>query len=293
MKQRRNKSNGFTRHMWMLPVLLVAVVALVLGGTAPNCWADDDDEIRFDVADVYAELNDTDGDLGFHALIDGEAWKYLEIEDPRERKMLYVFVRGRLKRQGLTELFFESAEPPFDSDDSEEVTLTPEEFFRRFPRGWYEIEGMTLEGEELESEDFFKHIMPATPDRIRVNRQPAAEDCDAAELPSVGEGDAVIISWNQVTTSHPDIGTPNNAAIDIAGYQFVVEWENEVAYVFSVDLPKPPEEGERMRVRVSPQFITAGIAEGANEFKFEILAIEASGNRTAIESCFEVEEPEE
>ena len=124
----------------------VAALALVLTSTVPMVWADDDDdEIPFDEAHLFFELNNTDGDLGIHALIDGDAWKKLEIEDPRERKMLDVRVSGRLGRQGLTEIFFESAEPTFDE-------LSPKKFFRRFKEGIYEVEGKTLEGKELESE---------------------------------------------------------------------------------------------------------------------------------------------
>ena len=144
MKHTRKKIDGMRRHLLMLPVFLVAVVALVLVAASPNCWADDD-EIPFAEAHLFFELNDTDGDLGIHALIDGDAWKKLEIEDPREREILDVTVKGRLRRQGLTEIFFESAEPTFDE-------LPPRRFFRRFPAGSYEIEGETLEGDELESE---------------------------------------------------------------------------------------------------------------------------------------------
>ena len=60
----------------------------------------DEDEIEFDVAEIFFELNNTDGDLGIHSLIDGEPWKRLKIEDPNERRMLGVGVRGRLRRQG-------------------------------------------------------------------------------------------------------------------------------------------------------------------------------------------------
>ena len=135
----------------MLAILLVPVVALILGAAAPELWAgshdddDDDDEIPFAEAEIFFELNNTDGDLGIHALIDGEPWKRLSIEDLRERKMLDIKVKGRLRKQGLTEIFFESAEPTFDE-------LDPADFFRRFPAGEYEVEGITLEGEELESE---------------------------------------------------------------------------------------------------------------------------------------------
>ncbi|GAG89896.1 unnamed protein product, partial [marine sediment metagenome] len=96
---------------------------------APISWSDyddDEDEIAFSEAEIFFELNNTDGDLGVHALIDGDPWDHMEIEDPKERRMLNVRVSGRLRRQGLTEIFFESAEPTFDE-------LTPKRFFRRFP----------------------------------------------------------------------------------------------------------------------------------------------------------------
>ena len=113
-----------------------------------------DDDIPFEEGRLFFELNDTDGDLGIHGKIDGDEWKKLRIEDPNERRMLNVRVRGRLKRQGLTEFFFESAEPTFDE-------LDPEKFFRRFPEGEYDIEGYTLDWEEKESER--AHDQPTQP----------------------------------------------------------------------------------------------------------------------------------
>ncbi len=71
-------------------------------------------EIPFSVAELYFELNDTDGDLGIHGLIDGEPWKWIEIESPDGRRKMKVSAHKSLRRHGLTELFFESAEPAFD-----------------------------------------------------------------------------------------------------------------------------------------------------------------------------------
>jgi hypothetical protein len=280
MKHTRKKSNGTKRHMLLLPVFLVAVVALILGAAAPNCWAED----SFDVADVYAELNDTDGDLGFHALIDGEAYKYLKIEDPRERNILNLSVRGRLRRQGLTELFFESAEPNFED-------LTPEQFFNRFREGMYEIEAITLEGDELESEDLFRHVMPAPPDGITVSGQAMAPTCDEDDedydeelVPTIEAGEDVIIAWGEVNSSHPDIG--DDGEIIPALYEVVVEAElvvdgEEFTSVYSVVLPP-----SQTSMTVPEEFI-----ELSDEFKYEILVKEAEGgNQTAVESCFIVEE---
>ena len=140
MKHTQSKNNEMRKHMRMLAILLVPVVALILGAAAPELWAnddDDDDEIPFDEAEFFFELNDTDGDLGIHALIDGDAWKRLTIEDPRERKMLDIKVKGRMRRQGLTEIFFESAEPDVRR------TVEPAKFFQVVSRRViYEIEGI-------------------------------------------------------------------------------------------------------------------------------------------------------
>jgi hypothetical protein len=252
---------------WPTTALLATVLAL--GALVQDARSDDGNEIPFAEANVFVELNDTDGDLGVHALIDGEAWRLLEIEDPNERVVLKVTGMGRLRQQGLTEIFFESAEPSFDE-------LSPEDFFERFPEGNYEIEGITLEGAELESTAEFTHVLPAPPDNIRISGESAAEDCDADPLPSVSH--PVTIAWDAVTESHPEIGR-SDPEIDIVGYQVVVEREEPTLLIFSVDLPP-----DVTRITVPKGFIALG-----SEFKFEILVREASGNQTAIESCFEVE----
>ncbi len=247
----------------------MTLIALLLGVAAPQCWAEDNgEEIPFAEANIYFELNDTDGDLGIHALIDGEPWKKLEIVDPRERMMLNIRVKGRLRRQGLTEIFFESAEPSFDD-------LAPEQFFRRFPEGEYEIEGITLEGDELERTAVITHLMPAPPDNIEVNGISMAEDCDEGPVPSVSG--PVTISWDPVTESHPDLGRTGEM-IEVVKYQVVIEREEPTLLIYSIDLPP-----EMTSISVPEEFTDLG-----DEFKFEILVREASGNQTAVESCFEI-----
>jgi hypothetical protein len=272
MKHARSKRNGRKRHVLLLPVFWVAVVVLVLGGAVPNSWADDvGDENPFSVANIYFELNNTDGDLGIHALIDGDPWKWIKIEGPNERTLLWVSTWSKLRRQGLTELFFESAEPPLDE-------LSPRRFFRRFPVGTYEIEGRTLDGDELESEVEVTHVMPAPASNITVNevdaRPVAGEECDEEILPTAS-GD-VTIEWDPVTASHPSIGE-TDPDIEIVRYEPVAEWEDEDenVYVFSVVLPP-----DQTSITVPAAFF-----EGAEEFKVEVLAREASGNQTAVESC--------
>ena len=85
------KSTGMTKHMRMLPLFLVAMVVVVLAAATPEGWAEDNgEEIPFAEANLFFELNDTDGDLGIHALIDGEPWQRLEL--PFTRKCNWTFV---------------------------------------------------------------------------------------------------------------------------------------------------------------------------------------------------------
>jgi hypothetical protein len=224
------------------------------------------DPLPFDVAEVFFELNNTDGDLGIHALMDGEPWRQLEIEDPGGRGMLAVRVQGRLGRQGLTELDFESAEPTFDE-------LAPEDFFARFPEGTYKVKGVTLEGEKLASEATVTHLLPAPPEAF-VNGQAApGTTCDAASLPEVAQ--PIEIGWDAVTLSHPDLGRTNEP-IEVLQYEVVIEREQPPPLILSV-----------IRDPDSTSFaVPAGLVGAGEEIKFEILVREASGNQTALESCF-------
>jgi hypothetical protein len=250
----------------MLPAVPMLAAASLVITAAPASWAQ---EAPFEEAQLFFELNDTDGDLGFHGLIDGDAWKRLEIEAPDEQVLLDARVLGRLRQQGLTEVFFESAEPPFDE-------LPPAEFLRRFPAGVYEISGVTLDGEELESTSRISHVLPGPPRNIKINNIPAAPNCDAEPLPSVSG--AVILNWDPVTRSHPTIGV-RNVPLVIEKYTFVVEREEPTLLIFSVELPPTV-----TAFRVPQGFLRLG-----DEFKFEIQAKARNGNQTVVESCFEFE----
>lgn len=263
-------------------IISTAILGFAFTAPVPGVWADEN-EIPFSEAHIFFELNNTDGDLGIHALIDGDAWRKLEIEDPNERKMLNVRVTGRLGRQGLTEFFFESAEPTFDE-------LSPQRFFRRFPPGTYEIEGITLDGKELESEVQLSHVMPAPPEP-RVNGLPMAQQCDE-EDPGYDvtiTSAPVKISWDPVMKSHPDPnggGAAVQPPVDVVihNYEVVLEVELDVngeEFTSKTHILLPPGETE---VSIPEEFLAQG-----EEFKYEVLAREANYNQTAVESCFKIE----
>ena len=207
-----------------LPIVAVTT-ALMTAPTMGFAWHwDDEEELELDEAYLYFELNDTDGDLGIHGKADGDAWKRMKIEAPNERILLNINVRSRLRRQGLTELFFESAEPCFpetceDPDDA----LDPEVFFSRFPAGVHEWEGLTLDHEEIEGEVYLSQRIPAAPvvHSVGGDMTPADGECW-----NPGDVDEVIIDWNEVTHTHASLGSDTNAELgdnSVIYYEFVVE----------------------------------------------------------------------
>ena len=250
-----------TRHLSRLTVISFLTIALLPGGSAALRSAGQVEPTpAFTEAEIFLELNDTDGDLGIHASIDGGAWTNLKIEGPHERPLLDLVSRGRLRAQGLTQLAFESAEPPFDE-------LAPRDFFRRFPEGRYEIEGRASDGRELEAIAVLSHVLAAPP-QITVSGMAAAEDCDAS-VPLVST--PVVIDWAPVTSSHTEIG--KTGPVRISRYQVFVERDN---VKLSLDLPPAVTE-----FRVPAAVIALG-----SQFKFEVIARTTTGNNTAVESCF-------
>jgi len=264
----------------ILPIATAA--AIMVAVASPTSWAFGNAE-EFEEAQIYFELNDTDGDLGIHGKIDGGPWKHIRIIDSNYRTIMKVRAKGRLKRQGLTEIFFESSEPTFDE-------LSPEEFFNRFPEGEYMILGWAHEGGLLFSRDEIRHVMPAPPAGITLNGMPdevSGEKCDDEDPafdPTEIIGPTATISWEPVTTSHPDLGEEGDITASL--YQLVVELEldldgEEFVSVYSVDVPP----------NVTSMTVPAEFLAQGEEFKYEILVKEEEGgNQTAVESCFVVQE---
>jgi hypothetical protein len=220
----------------LLPGLYVAVASEAQ--TAP---------VELEEAKLIIEVNATDGDAGLQVFLDGEAWRSMEIFGPGRRKLLDVESQGELGDLGLTELFSESNEPPF-----EELSL--EEFKALFPEGRYAFSGETVEGQRLRGTATLSHDTPAGP--VVVTPQPGA----------VVAPDNAVISWQP---------GDQPAGVEIVSYQVIVERENPLR-VFSVDLP-----ASTTSVTVPAEFL-----EPATPYKVEVLAIEASGNQTITEVEF-------
>jgi hypothetical protein len=242
-----------------MPSALGLGATVLLAAALPAAWGA---EVPLDEAELFFELNNTDGDLGLHAKVDAEDWKRLLIESPNEMLLLDVLARGQLRNHGLTELTFESAEPTFDE-------LSAAEILARFPEGVYEIEAITLGGTELESEVELSHVLPAPPKVVF----PAYTPCNK---PPVVVTAPVTIDWNAVTKSHPSIGVPGQT-IEVERYEVALERLNEDLNLFV-----------ELQPGVTAFNVPSLFTRRPGVVKFEVLVKADNGTRTAVESCFRI-----
>jgi hypothetical protein len=268
------------------PLTLKTLIASALA-VAPLGLA----QAEFDETKVLIEINATDGDAGFHALFDAPAWKEVKMTDPNGMKIFDERAFANLRRQGLTENFFESAEPVCDPEDAEEdeAAVSLAEFIARFPAGDYTLHGKTNDGEHFAGDAELTYNLPAAP------------DIEATDGAAFVAGDDVVISWaagddlgekchDQELIDADIIADP--AEVEIVGWEVVVEPANdegiEPLRKFTVQLPPGQTE-----VTVPAEFIETYMDVNDIEvFKFEVGAIEESNNQTFSEGEFCIAEEE-
>lgn len=205
--------------MRRLPLLIALPLALSLPPSAPA--------VELEEARIYIEYNESGNDLGFHVFLDGEDWKSLTITNPLGEVVFAVEGSEGYAELGLTELFFEGAEPRLD-----EFPL--EDLLELFPEGTYTFAGLTVDDEPITGEAVLAHDVPAGP-RVRVRRN----------------GDDVILRWREVT--EPAEILPEGE-IEIEGYQVLVD---SLAVTLDADA----------RSFEIPEELLAGLEPGEVEFE--------------------------
>lgn len=145
-----------------------AAVVLVLGSGTTVARATEPCG-DFGECKALIEINATDGDIGFHFLMDGDDLTSGGINDPNGAKVFEERTKGPLNEQKLTETFGESAEPLCwqdpDADPDEEI-VTLEEFLERWAAGTYVFSGMGKGGEKSTGETQLTHELPAAPSSV-------------------------------------------------------------------------------------------------------------------------------
>jgi hypothetical protein len=190
---------------------------------------------------MIIEVNATDGDAGFQIFADAEPWKEFEVFRPDGRRMVHIVGENEVRDWGLTELFSESNEPPF-----EESPL--EEFLARFPAGKYKFRGKTIDGKTLVGSARFSHNIPNGPVIVAPKKGKKIDR------------DEVTIRWRR---------GPQPKGIDIVQYQVILSGGSEDREI-SIFM-----DGSAREVDIPEQFL-----EPHAEYEGEVLAIDASGNQT-------------
>jgi len=211
-------------------------------------------EVPFKDARLKIELNATDKDAGVQLFIDADPWKFIEVYDPNGARIFRSVTRGRLGKQGGTELFLESAEPNFSE-------LTLEKFLERFPEGDYEITGEGLEGEKFAGTAKLTHHIPEGPVLVAP-----------AKNTLVDRNSPFAVQWRPVAAPN---GSP------IVGYQvIIVKPDTGIPALpkIALDVMMPP--------TATSMTVPAGFLLPNSAYEWEVLAIEASGNQTISTSSF-------
>lgn len=214
-------------------------------------------------AKLNIEHNATDEDTGFQGAIDSEGWKKLVVNGP-DGTVLALEGKGELGELGLTELFFESVEPA-------NADVPIEEILETLPEGDYTILGTAMEDGESAGRTagvaWLTHTIPA-----------GAELLTPGERAVVPAGD-LFVSWGAVTE------TITGEPVTIIAYQLIIEKDQEPhrhmigKMGLSMYLP----------ATVTSITVSDGFLEPGTNYKWEVLAIEESGNQTLSSGEFSTE----
>lgn len=210
----------------MASTALATAMALLIGGTATATEPCGD----FGECKVLVEINSSDGDIGFHFLMDGDNLRRASLFNPRHRKIFSYMTRRELGQQYLTETFAESAEPLcFDpatdeddeNDDEDFVTLA--EFLERWDAGTYRFFGIGEDWELSFGESELTFNLPAAPIELEYEEETDGDDVegeiswepgydlgecsDGMELLPMDPADVPVAAWEVVL--EPDVEDGN------------------------------------------------------------------------------------
>jgi hypothetical protein len=210
--------------------------------------------VKLKDAKLNIEHNATDKDTGFQGFVDSEGWERLDVRGPGGRVLTFQG-RGSLAKLGLTELFFETVEPA-------NADVPIDQMLAKLPEGAYTIAGPTREnGKSLGrtvGTALLTHDIPAGPTLV----SPA----EGATVPRRG----VVARWKPVSK------TITGEPVTIIAYQVIIERDAE---------PHRHMIGKLGLSMYLPRSVTSiavpdGFLEPRTAYKWEVLAIERSGNQT-------------
>jgi hypothetical protein len=259
------------------PILLIAVISIIAVivtstyngmsiASAENDQRDDSDIIiPLKEAKLNIEHNAKDQDTGFQGSIDSEGWNRITLTGPDGKNVLEFKATGMLGKLGLTELFFETVEPA-----NADVPIV--EVLKTLPEGKYMFTGSAIEAGEKKGKTigiaWLTHDIPEGP----ILLSPAEDAVVSIE--------DLLVSWSPIDK------TIEGSDVDIISYQLIIEKD---------EIPHPNMIGKRGLSMYLPASVTQitipkEFLEPGTDYKWEVLAIEESGNQSLMSSQFSTEE---
>ena len=182
---------------------------------------------------VLIEINSTDGDIGFHWLVDGDDLNSIRIDDSDGNKAYENKVFGPLRDQKLTETFGESAEPVCKEglkEDEDDVVVTVEDFEDRWASGPYAIYGSGDEGEKLSGETHLTYYLPAAPENLNYSSGMISWMSGTTLGECATEGELNQLVSDGILPEHPK-------DVPLTAWEVVVELEDGSNLKFTQRLP--------------------------------------------------------
>jgi len=216
-------------------------------------------------AKLNIEHNAKDKDTGFQGFIDSEGWNMITLTGP-DGKVLEFKAKGKLGSLGLTELFFETVEPA-----NADVPIA--EVLKTLPEGNYVFQGSAIEVGEKKGKTigtaWLTHDIPEGPVLL-----------SPAEDAVVPVDEDLLVSWSPVDE------TIEGSDVNIISYQLIIE-KDETPHQHMI--------GKRGLSMYLPASVTEipipkEFLEPGTDYKWEVLAIEESGNQSLTSSQFSTED---
>lgn len=277
--------------------VLAAAVAALAGGTANATEPCGD----FGECKVLVEINSSDGDVGFHFLMDGDSLRYGALFNPDRRKIYSYGARRELARQFVTETFNESAEPLCwhpepDEEEYGEPVVTLEEFIDRWSAGRYRFFGIDGDWEISRGSSYLSFKLPAAPAELEWEEEEDDGDIEGEISWEPGTDLGECADEEDIVDLLNDGVLPMDPAnVEVVRWEVVLEPDVEdgdiigsMKYVVSI-----PGDAEELEVEVPDDYLETLPAN--TPAKIEVGAIGADDNATFSEEgdiCLNDEDPE-
>jgi hypothetical protein len=242
------------------PLVLTLLAAILVLAATVSARPGEPAAVPLKDAKLNIEHNATDNDTGFQGFIDSEGWRRLDVRGPNGQVLTFEG-RGSLAKLGVTELFFETVEP-------ENAKVPIAKMLAMLPEGNYRIAGPGQESGKSTGRTsgtaWLTHDIPAGPTLV-----------SPAEGATVGTR-GVVARWKPVTK------TITGEPVSIIAYQLIVEKDVN---------PHRHMIGKLGLSMYVPRSVTSiavpnGFLQPRTAYKWEVLAIERSGNQTLSSGSF-------